>query len=60
MSAKLGAKVMVQQGMKYCIFVSQSTTTHIASCPSNHGSPAMKSIKILVHGIEGTERDLRI
>jgi hypothetical protein len=60
MFARSEAKVVVQQGMKYCIFVSHSTTIHMASYPSDNGSPVIKSIEILVHGSDGMDRDIRI
>jgi hypothetical protein len=40
--------------------MSQPIITHLASCPSDHGSPVMKSTKILVHSFDGMERSLRI
>jgi hypothetical protein len=52
--------VVVRNGTKCHIFLSWVTMTHIVSYPSDHGSPVLKSIKILVHGFDGMERDLRV
>jgi hypothetical protein len=30
---------------------------HVTLCPSNHGSPIIKSIEIMIHGLNGIERD---
>jgi hypothetical protein len=60
MLAKSNIEDMVQQGMKCHKFISLSATTHIVSCPSNYGNPIMKSIKILVHGFKGTDKDFKI
>jgi carbohydrate-binding DOMON domain-containing protein len=57
MSARLEADVVIQQGTQYHIFVSHSTTTHIALYPLEYGSPVMKFIEILVHSFHGMESD---
>jgi hypothetical protein len=60
MSARSEAKVVVQQGTKYHIFMSLSTTTHIASDPLVYDSPVIMSIEILAHSFERMDRDFRI
>jgi hypothetical protein len=59
-SAWSEAELLVWQGTKCHIFVRQSATTHMVSCPSDNHSPLMKSIEILVHGFNRTRRDLTI
>jgi hypothetical protein len=60
MSARSGAEVVVEQETKYHIFLNWFTTTHLASCPSDHGHPVMNSNEMLIHGFDGIEKDLRI
>jgi hypothetical protein len=55
MSATSGVEGVVWQEIKCHIFVSQSTTTHMTSYPSNHHSHVMKSIEMQVQGFDGTE-----
>jgi hypothetical protein len=47
------ASMSVWHGMRYHSFVSQSTTTQIASQPSDYGSPVMKSIEMSCQGHSG-------
>jgi hypothetical protein len=60
MSARSQAEVVVEHETKYYILVNLSTTTHMVSCLSDHGSPLLKSIQILVHSFDGMESNLRI
>jgi hypothetical protein len=55
-----GVKVVGPHGTKCRMSMSQSTTTHIPSCPSDHGSPAIKWIEMLVLMFNGMGRDLTI
>jgi hypothetical protein len=54
------AEVVVWQCTKGHIFLSWSMATDIELCPSDHGSPIIKNVEILVYGFDRTERDLRI
>src|SRR5882724_380570 len=44
--ARSSASMSRKEGMNRAILVRQHTTTKIVSCPSNRGSPSMKSIEI--------------
>jgi hypothetical protein len=41
-------------------FISQSTTTHIVSYPSDYSNPVMMSFEILVSSFKGIEKDFKI
>src|SRR4030095_2377448 len=64
--AKIGANsfapvLLVWRGMKWAIFVNQSTTTQIVlkeSLPAS-GNPVIKSQEIEVHGARGSSREER-